>query len=106
MNTVITFSNNAQATIRLLKKDEGEQLLHYFDQLSAETKSRFGPHLFDHATVQYIVNEQTDDIYRYVALNEQQEIIAYMLIKKGLNEGEQYRMVQRNTILEASLCCT
>ena len=35
----------------------------------------------------YIVNESTNDISRYIALNEQQEIIAYMLIKKGMNEG-------------------
>ena len=106
MNETITLKNNASVTIRLLQNDEEERLFNYFSELSAETKSRFGPHLFDRETVRYIVNEQASDIYRYVALDGQQEIVAYMLIKNGMLEGEQYRLKQNNVAFEEALFCT
>lgn len=102
----ITLKNNARINVRLLQKDDEGLLFNYFNQLSAESKSRFGPHLFDRETVVYIVNESTNDISRYIALNEQQEIIAYMLIKKGMNEGEKYRLTQNNIAFDESLFCT
>jgi ribosomal protein S18 acetylase RimI-like enzyme len=106
MNKIITLKCNASVTVRFLQKDDEEGLFHYFNLLSAESKSRFGPHLFDRETVLYIVNEQGSDINRYVAVNEQQEIVAYMLIKKGMLEGEQYRLRQNNVAFEESLFCT
>ena len=106
MNKIITLKNDASLTIRLLQKDDEERLFNYFSQLSAESKSRFGPHLFDRDTVRYIVNEQGSDIFRYVALDEEQEIVAYMLIKNGMLEGEQYRLRENNIAFEKSLYCT
>ncbi len=106
MKGTITLKNNASATIRMLQNDDEERLFHYFNLLSAESKSRFGPHLFNRDTVRYIVNEPAGDIYRYVALDEQQEIVAYMLIKKGMLEGEQYRLRQNNVAFEEGLFCT
>jgi ribosomal protein S18 acetylase RimI-like enzyme len=106
MKEVITLKNDAIITIRLLQKDDEERLFNYFSQLSAESKSRFGPHLFDRETVRYIVNEQGGNIFRYVALDKQQEIVAYMLIKKGMLEGEQYRLRQNNVAFEEALFCT
>ena len=106
MNKTITLKNDASVTIRLLQKDDEERLFSYFSELSAESKSRFGPHLFDRDTVRFIVNEQGSDIFRYVALDEEQEIVAYMLIKRGMLEGEQYRLRQNNAAFEESLFCT
>jgi len=106
MSKIIILKNHTSITIRLLQKDDEERLFNYFSQLSAESKSRFGPHLFDRETVRYIVEEQGSDISRYVALDKQQEIVAYMLIKKGMLEGEQYRLRQNNVAFEESLFCT
>ena len=106
MNKTITLKNDASVTIRLLQNDDEKRLFNYFSELSAESKSRFGPHLFDRDTMRYIVNEPTSDIYRYVALDGQQEIVAYMLIQKGMLEGEQYRLRQNNVAFKESLFCT
>jgi diamine N-acetyltransferase len=106
MKEAITLGNNAIITIRHLQKSDEERLFNYFSQLSAESKSRFGPHLFDRKAVSSICNEPSSNITRYIALNGHQEIIAYMLIKKGMNEGEQYRMEQSNFAFEEALFCT
>ena len=106
MKETITLKNNSRINVRLLQKDDEELLFNYFNQLSAESKSRFGPHLFDQETLMYIVNETVSDISRYIALDEQQKIIAYMLIKKGINEGEKYRLTQNNISFDESLFCT
>jgi diamine N-acetyltransferase len=105
MKETITLKNNARINIRLLQKEDEELLFNYFNQLSTESKSRFAPHLFDRETVMYLV-KSTNDISRYIALDEQQEIIAYMLIKNGMNEGEKYRLTQNNIPFDEALFCT
>jgi diamine N-acetyltransferase len=106
MNETIILKSNDSITIRLLQKDDEERLFNYFSQLSAESKSRFGPHLFDRGTVKHICNEPVGDIFRYVALDEQLDVVAYMLIKKGMLEGEQYRLRQNSVAYEEPLFCT
>lgn len=106
MKETIILKNDLSIIVRELQKDDQEQLYNYFSKLSAATKSRFGPHPFDRDTVRNICNESASDIIRYVAVNEHQEIIAYMLIKKGMNEGEQYRLRQNNVAFDESLFCT
>jgi diamine N-acetyltransferase len=106
MNETIILKKNIPVTISYLQKKDEKKLLDYFTQLSTATRSRFGPHSFDRDTVHDICNEPAGDIIRYVALNKQEEIIAYMLIKKGMNEGEQYRLRQNTIAYEESLFCT
>jgi hypothetical protein len=43
----IVLKNNSIAFIRLLTKDDAELLLEYLENLSTESRSRFGPHRFD-----------------------------------------------------------
>ena len=69
-------------SMRFLQKTDEERLLQYFTQLSAETKSRFGPHPFDRDTVKHICNEQRDGTTRYIALDARNNLMAYMLVKK------------------------
>jgi diamine N-acetyltransferase len=48
---LVTLKNNTSVDIRLLKPAGEELLFTYFEKLSAETKSKFGPHPFDKNTV-------------------------------------------------------
>jgi ribosomal protein S18 acetylase RimI-like enzyme len=106
MKETVALKNNSTINIRELQKNDEEQLFNYFSQLSTATRSRFGPHLFDRETVQHICSETSDDISRYIALSEQQEIIAYLLIKIGMNEGEKYRLGQNNIAFDEPIFCT
>ncbi len=106
MKGIITLKNDSIIALRQLQKNDEKRLFNYFNQLSAETKSRFGPHPFTSDAVSHICNEQTSGISRYVALNDKEELIAYMLVKKGMNEGEKYRMRQNNIDFDEPLFCT
>lgn len=90
-------NNGKSVHIRLLKTDDGDNLFNYLQNLSPESRSRFGPHPFDRETINTICWDKSDNIIRYVAtdlLSEQ--IIAYMLIKPGMIEWDEKRYADRN----------
>lgn len=105
MNNIISLKNEA-ITIRKLKAGDEENLLRYLVELSAETKSRFAPHPFDIETVNAICNGSSPAITRYVAIDDKNKIIAYMIVKLGMNEGEIYRLRQNNISFDEKLICT
>ena len=85
------------AAIRLLKKSDKDPLYHYFQNLSPESRSRFGPHPFDQQTINRICEETDTSIHRYIAADESTSVIvAYMLIQQGMIEADQQRYAQRN----------
>lgn len=92
----ITLANQKSASLRTLQKDDARLLLSYLQELSAESKSRFGPHAFDTATVNDICAHLPGDIQRYVATDQHSgKIIAYMLIKNGMVEWDRQRYAER-----------
>jgi hypothetical protein len=65
---IATLKNNSQVRLRVLQKEDEEELLSYFYSLSKETRKRFGPHPFDSTSVSQICdNLAKDDIQRYIA---------------------------------------
>jgi diamine N-acetyltransferase len=92
----VQLKNGKQVLIRLLINADTQLLFNYLSSLSAETKSRFGPHAFDWQTIENICNN-TDDVTRYVAIDESSDkIVAYMLFKQGMIYWDEKRYAERN----------
>lgn len=103
---MLTLKNGQQVLVRLLQAGDCHQLFEYLQALSAASRSRFGPHDFDHKTVEYICKHlDTDDVLRYIALNNNR-IVAYMLVKHGLIEWDAIRFTQRNQFFDVSETAT
>jgi hypothetical protein len=91
-----SLKNGRSVEVRLLEGGDNENLFAYFDQhFSNESKSRFGPHLFDRETINAICQNLNGEITRYIAINEGKEIVAYMLIKQGMIEWDHDRYAAR-----------
>lgn len=89
--------NGKTVEIRLLKENDKEKLFQYFDQLfSRESKSRFRPHAFDRATINTICENPDSEITRYVALDADESIVAYMLVRQGMIEWDRDRYLTRH----------
>lgn len=88
--------NEKHVEVRLLESNDNQKLFEYFDQrLSKESKSKFGPHSFDKETIDAICQNPDEEIMRYVAIDEEKNIVAYMLIKQGMIEWDQSRYAGR-----------
>lgn len=89
--------NGTRVEIRLLQNKDSENLFEYFDKrFSEESKSRFGPHPFDKGTINNICQHPNGEITRYVAVDEKENIIAYMLIKQGMIDWDKKRYAVRH----------
>lgn len=88
--------NGKIVEMRLLNENDNKNLFNYFDQrFSKESKSRFGPHSFDRETINTICQNPNGEIMRYVAVDEDGNIVAYMLIKQGMIEWDLNRYALR-----------
>jgi len=93
----VNLRNNKTATIRQLNDQDREALYNYLQQLSAESRSRFGPHPFDRTTIDSIMDQPDGTIQRYVAIDDLTgEVVAYMLIRQGMIEFDFPRYASRN----------
>ena len=89
--------NGKLVKVRLLTGSDNEKLFEYFDQhFSKESKSRFGPHLFDRETINLICKSPDDKIKRYVATDSENNIVAYMLIQQGMIDWDKERYYLRD----------
>ena len=89
--------NNRIAEIRLVEAGDRDLLFSYLQQLSPESRSRFGPHPFDRPTIQAIFDQADASLHRYIALDEDTgSIVAYMLIRQGMIEADQQRYAERS----------
>jgi diamine N-acetyltransferase len=85
------------AIIRSLKESDKDSLYNYLQNLSAESRSRFGPHPFDQQTINSICEQPDKNIQRYIAVDKSTSVIvAYMLIQQGMIEADLQRYAQRN----------
>ncbi len=99
--------NKKQVTIRQLQPADSEELFNYLQGLSAESRSRFGPHAFDKETVTNICNRQVPRWEGYLALdNSNGNILAYMLICQGMIEWDEKRYAQRNISFDTTSTVT
>lgn len=91
--------------VRKLQSSDYDALLSYLHHLSAETKSRFGPHAFDAASVIQFYNSPGTTGFVATALNSQ-PIIAYSIIKEGLLHHDRERLNRYQYPGIENNCCT
>ena len=97
----ILLADNRTVTIRSLFETDKDPLYHYLQNLSPESRSRFGPHPFDKQTIDIICEHPDNEIQRFIAESESTTaIVAYMLIKQGMIASDQQRYAQRNQFYE------
>jgi diamine N-acetyltransferase len=110
LSTVVTLSSGEQVTIRPLRSEDSVRFGKYVLNLSAETRARYGPHPFDQATADAIcATLDPNDILRMVATvprDGEERIVAYMLLKMGVLEGDQQRYEQLGIPLDPDTDCT
>jgi len=101
----IILRNGSNIKMRLLQQQDAEKLYNYLHNLSAESRSRFGPHAFDKETVYNICNNLTNDTQRFIAFDEE-KIIAYMLMKEGMIDTDARRYAQYNMFFDENTTVT
>ena len=103
----ISLRNNKTATFRQINRHDRKALYNYLQQLSAESRSRFGPHSFDRTTINSIIDQPDTTIHRYVAIDDLTgDMIAYMLIKQGMIEFDYPRYAARNQFFDDATTVT
>jgi len=103
---IIKAKNSKLVCLRRLDSNDLDDLFDYLQNLSAETKKRFGPHNFDK---QSIINfyKYAETHWGYVAHDiETKEIIAYSIIKIGYLEHDKSRLQSYGLILDNKTDCT
>lgn len=104
---IITLANKQSVSIRLLEKNDHDLLLAYLQALSAESRSRFGPHPFDEATVNDICSHLPGDTSRYIAIDiAAGKMAAYMLAKNGMMEWDRLRYANRRQHFDETVTVT
>ncbi|MCX6379210.1 MAG: GNAT family N-acetyltransferase [Armatimonadetes bacterium] len=97
-------------TLRPLQSDDSERFTEYVLNLSAETKSRYGPHPFDRATAEAICETlNPKEMLRMVATvshNGEERIIAYVLLKMSVLDGDRKRYEILGIPLHSETDCT
>jgi hypothetical protein len=103
---LIETKNKNHAFLRRLESKDFDDLFDYLQDLSAETKKRFGPHKFDHQAI--VEFYKYPDIHRgYVAHDiETKRIIAYSIIRIGYLEHDKIRLQSYGLTLDNTADCT
>jgi len=97
----IILKNKKIVLVRELEPADKESLFNYLQMLSPESRSRFGPHPLDWATIQAIFDQPHESIKRYIAIRDTENaVIAYMLIQQGMIEADLQRYSQRNQFFD------
>ncbi len=102
---MIVACNNNQILLRKIENTDLNILYNYLNNLSCESKSRFGPHAFDK---QSIINFYTDNTNTaFIAINTTtNEIVAYCIIKTGFLVHDKQRLESYGLQLNNNLDCT
>lgn len=105
MSITVTAKNNQAIVIRKLEPTDINALVAYLQQLSPETKSRFGPHAFDKETVAYFY--QNPGMAGFIAEEMASgNIIAYAIIKTGYLQHDSHRLQSYGLQLDGHTDCT
>jgi diamine N-acetyltransferase len=103
---MILLKNNKNILLRRLNSNDFDKLFEYLQNLSAETKKRFGPHLFDQKSILDFYSNSDKNI-GYIAINMQsQDIIAYSIIKIGYLEHDSFRLRSYGLVPDNNTDCT
>jgi diamine N-acetyltransferase len=101
----IEAKNNRQVFLRRLHSNDFDKLFDYLQNLSTETKKRFGPHQFDRQSIIDFYGLNTN--LGYIAHTiDTKEIIAYSIIKIGYLEHDSLRLQSYGITLDNQTDCT
>jgi len=89
---IINTKNNRQVYLRRLYPADLDSLCHYLNQLSPDTKKRFGPHGFSRQAIIDFYNS-SNTYSGYIAhVADTTEIVAYVIIKTGYLQHDYNRL--------------
>jgi diamine N-acetyltransferase len=92
MKMIFTTKNNREVELRKLGTEDLEKLAVYLQNLSPETKSRFGPHGFKLENLKHLFLA-SDEFFGFIAEETySSDIIAYSVIKNGVLEHDRSRL--------------
>jgi len=98
-------TDNRQVYLRKLNTNDLDKLIYYLENLSFETKKRFGPHYFDKQSV-FDFYGYSDIHWGYVAHTiDTNEIVAYSIIKLGYLESDYNRFLSYGIKLDSKNDC-
>lgn len=98
--------NNREVELRKLSAEDLEDLAAYLQNLSQETKSRFGPHGFELEALKQVFLDSNDFLGFIAAEMSTGKIIAYSIVKKGILEHDRYRLESYGLQLDSVADCT
>ena len=91
MNTIITSKSGMEFSFRELQKRDSNELGKFFESLSENTHSKFGPHPLNMEHANFLCGKiGQDNIIRFVVLNEER-IVGYFIIDFNPYEHEAAR---------------
>jgi len=98
--------NNREVELRKLRAEDLEELAAYLQNLSQETKSRFGPHGFEQEALKQVYID-SENFLGYIAKEiSLRKIVAYIVIKKGILEHDRFRLESYGIQLDSETDCT
>ena len=103
---IIETNNHKKIFLEKLDLNNTGKLSNYLQQLSDETKKRFGPHPFDERSILDLYTS-SDNYLGYIAIDiETAMIIAYSIIKTGYLEHDRPRLESYGITLNKETDCT
>jgi diamine N-acetyltransferase len=105
-SNIFVSKNNCQILLRRLLPGDIDMLCDYLNNLSPETKNRFGPHPYDKNSLIGLYMD-TGNQLGFIALDAQNSsILAYSVIKIGYLEHDSPRLRSYGLILDPATDCT
>ena len=103
---IIKTSNNKAVVLSKLVANDLGPLFYYLQQLSDETKKRFGPHAFDQQSINGFYTKEELNIGYLAKEFETGKIIAYAIIRVGYLAEDGKRLQSCNIIPNSLTDCT
>ena len=103
---IIFSKNNHPVLLSKLTSDDFNQLETYLQNLSSDTKKRYGPHPFDLLSIKDFYESANQNTGYIARDNEMQAIIAYSIVKSGYLEHDSYRLQSYGLQLSHDTDCT
>ncbi len=101
----IITKDNRQVHLEKLNFNDLNNLVEYLNNLSNETKKRFGPHQFDMLSIVDFYNYSDKNIGYVAKAIETNKIVAYSIIKVGYLDGDFNRFQEYGINLDPKKDC-
>jgi ribosomal protein S18 acetylase RimI-like enzyme len=106
----LTLASGERIVFRPLKQEDSALLAGYFSALSADTRKRFAPHAFTKEQAEMLCAEiNYGEVIRLLAVTDnvqQQEAVAYFILRLELNDGDEKRYRAHGMNLDRASVCS